>query len=878
MRKEPVSQKGFFWGKCRRLDSFFSYLPLTAHCLDVALCFRSLCDIAGFKRSISRASNCDLPAQSLDRLAVLCLLHDLGKANLGFQRKVFDPRASQAGHVRELESLFVDQELSEKAMRILGWDRLSDWFVDDENASSYFMATFSHHGRPLEFKGERTGASRLARTWWQADSVLDPMTAIADLMATALKAFPAAFERGGEPLPAAPEFHHRFAGLVMLADWLGSHPHWFPIEQVGIEDRLEADREMIPRLLCAVGLDRRVFPLDDAPFDKRFALSPRPLQARIDALDPHDVATRLLIAESETGSGKTEAALQWFGKLFAAGRVDSLYFALPTRVAARELYRRVVETIERWFPEPAMRPVTVLAVPGYAEVDGLAFESRLPDSYEANRWTEDDDLRRRERQWAAENPKRYLAATIAVGTIDQALLSAVQTAHAHLRSVCLDRSLLVVDEVHASDTYMSRLLQNLLRHHLSIGGQAMLLSATLGSAARQMYVAAATGVARPLPFEEAIAVPYPALTDAADTLILAPPGRLAVASARATGKTVEFEPLPIAREPDQVVSRLIDALRQGARVLVVTNTVDRANRLMRAAEAQAAIDPSWLFSVGGVACPHHGRFAPADRALLDTMVSKLLGKGSPAGPLLLIGTQTLEQSLDIDADLLVTDLAPADVLLQRVGRLHRHERQRPKGFENPRCLLLVPDRPLLELLDARGNLTGDYKRIGYGSVYPDLRILALTIAALEQRPRIAIPEHNRWLVEQATHPDRLNALTETDPRWQAHGQMITGEELMKALQAGTVIADFSRLFGQFSFNESGGKIATRLGSDSWRLPLDRPITSPFGETLRELLIPGHMAPKTPAEVLYVETVDDAGLRLRCGDRLYGYTRFGLEIQ
>jgi len=101
----------------------------------------------------------------------------------------------------------------------------------------------------------------------------------------------------------------------------------------------------------------------------------------------------------------------------------------------------------------------VLAVPGYAQVDGIPAQQLLPDEEAANRWQDDSDLRYRERRWAAEHPKRFLAAPIAVGTIDQALLSAVQTAHAHLRAICLDRSLLVVDEVHASDHYMTQLLK-----------------------------------------------------------------------------------------------------------------------------------------------------------------------------------------------------------------------------------------------------------------------------------------------------------------------------------------------------------------------------------------------------------------------------------
>lgn len=856
-------QPDLFWGKL----SGQHILPLSSHCLDVALCFRILGELPGIRRALERTAGRRLDSTDLDRLAVLALLHDLGKANLGFQRKPFDTQAPRAGHVRELVPLFQEPDLAEPLMAVLQWQTIGQWFAGESAALGFFLATFSHHGRPLRFDAERTGIASAARRWWQADGRRDPMSAIAELIATARRAFPDAFGACDKPLPDSPAFQHRFAGLVMLADWLGSHPHWFPVEQTDIGQRLATDRETVPRLLRAVGLDPRLFPLADAPFDARFAFPPRPLQALIDGLDPDEAANRLLIAESETGSGKTEAALHWFGRLLAAGRVDGLYFALPTRVAARELYRRVVKTIGRWFPDERSRPVTVLAVPGYAEVDGLPAEQVLPDEEQGNRWLDEAEQRRRERHWAAEHPKRFLAASVAVGTIDQALLSVVQTAHAHLRSVCLDRALLVVDEVHASDTYMSRLLEHLLRHHLGTGGHALLLSATLGSAARCRYLDAAGAAVTPPPLDEAIATPYPALSDASGRLV-------PCARTEGPGKTVRFEPLALAERPERLAERLVDALRQGARVLVVMNTVARANDLLRALEGRDHFDPGWLFAVNGARCPHHGRFAPDDRAVLDKAVSDRLGKGSPAGPLLLIGTQTLEQSLDIDADLLVSDLAPADVLLQRVGRLHRHERERPAGFGQARCLLLVPDRPLIELLDDNGNVNGSYKRIGYGSVYPDLRILALTVDAIRERETIQVPRDNRWLVEQATHPERLARLDA--PRWQRHGQAVSGEKLMQALQAGTATVDFGLPFGQFDFNEMGGKVATRLGADNWRLPLDRPAESPFGQELHDLIIPDHLAAGGDEETLTVEQADRDGLILRWGDTHYRYTRFGLE--
>src|SRR5690606_3519381 len=132
--------------------------------------------------------------------------------------------------------------------------------------------------------------------------------------------------------------------------------------------------------------------------------------------------------------------------------------------------------------------------------------------------------------------------------------------------------------------------------------------------------------------------------------------------------------------PVALAAQALDAARAGARVLVIRNTVGDAVAT-RQALAQLAPDAPEPFRLGGVGTLHHGRFAREDRRRLDTAVEAALGKDAPrAGGLVLIGTQTLEISLDLDADLLITDLCPIDVLLQRIGRLHRHERARPAGF------------------------------------------------------------------------------------------------------------------------------------------------------------------------------------------------------
>lgn len=859
-----------FWGKYSSATGKF--LSLLAHGLDVAVMFRTLCNVRGIRRSLDRTATVTLTNGQLDRLAVLAMLHDVGKANLGFQDKIRPGYPKYVGHIKELIPLFADETLCDKFLAALPHE-IGTWFADADSADSYLYAIFSHHGRPLKFLDSKSGSYWQARDeWWQADKTRDPIQAIAEISLFAEQAFPRAFLPSIDPLPTKPAFHHRFAGLVMLADWLGSHSMWFPIKSVSGEERLEYNFKIAPELLKAIGLATDHFrPTLDKVGDKfgsQFGFPPLPLQQAVDELSPKDFNTRLVVAESETGSGKTEAALNWFCKLFIAGKVDSLYFALPTRVAARELYQRIDEYIKLWFPDSECQPVTLLAVPGYAQVDGYSVKELMPDVKGGNIWQEDPETIYLERYWAGERPKRFLAATIAVGTIDQALLSVIQTAHAHLRSICLDRSLLVIDEVHASDLYMSRLLQSLLIHHLGTGGHAMLLSATLGVRALTDYLQI-TEPKKVLPsLPTAIKAPYPSLT-------LADGQRIATRVCQQK-KKVYFDLYPYAFCPEKTIKQIIaPALRAGARVLVVMNTVARAIALFDAVESSGVIKDAWLFRCQGQTCPHHGRFAPVDREILDKEVSERFGKGSASGPVLLVGTQTLEQSLDIDADLLITDLAPSDVLLQRVGRLHRHCRPRLPNFERACCVVLVPDRPLETALEADGEVSGVFKQIGYGSVYEDLCSLELTYQSLKDYPQVILPDDNRFLVERATHPQALASLVGED--WEMHRNLIYGRGVAKEIAASTISNIFSQHFGQFEFVESGRAVSTRLGADRLQVPLNRKVMSPFGRALTEMVIPGHMAPdKLEDEQMIVEDCKNKTIILRYQDHYYWYSRYGLE--
>ena len=447
-------------------------LSLHEHSADVSRVFRALIGLPGFRARLARLAGVDaLDDQCCDRLAFLVHLHDCGKVNVGFQARV-DPAAKGVGHIAPLSALFgvhPDVGLQVRAMEALRAAELDAW---GPGVIHLFDAILSHHGRPWP----RENDGRLAAVHWRSRAGYDPMVQLGALRADAEAHFPFAITPSGTLLPDAPPFVHAIAGLVQLADWIGSS-EWR-------RDRLSSSaHSWATDTLRNIGLDPATWRATVArrahTFDDVFGKTPYTHQAQCGMVNGN-----LVILEAETGSGKTEAALWRFLRLFETGEVDGMYFALPTRTAAAQLHQRVATVMRTLWPDNT--PPTVMAVPGYLDD---ADAGSLPDAADPLDKPEDDV--RTKSVWASENPKRFFSAMIGVGTIDQALLAALRVKHAHLRASCLMRHLLVVDEVHASDAYMQRLLQQLLRDHLAAGGHAMLLSATLGAESRQAMMEAA---------------------------------------------------------------------------------------------------------------------------------------------------------------------------------------------------------------------------------------------------------------------------------------------------------------------------------------------------------------------------------------------------
>lgn len=854
------------WAKLKRdkSDSIVGWHSLVDHSADVAAVVKALLEQPIIRRRLAAAAGReDLDPVTCARLAALAFLHDIGKANRGFRARV-DPsvdrgRPHRVGHIDQLAWVFKKdpraEQICDRLMEVLGFARMDAWFA--EKSFPLFDALFAHHGKPWNRDNPPD-----AHAYWARQVGSDPVGDLAPMRDALDRWFKKAFKQGPR-LPEAPAFHHAFAGLLMLADWLGSDEGFFPYAHGRCADRMAFARPKALDAVKAVGLDaaasRAVIAGRSPSFFDAFGFGPaRPIQEQVAEPDAN-----VVVLEAETGSGKTEAALWRFAHLFRKGLVDGLYFALPTRVAATQIFERVRRFRDRVFPNPD-RPAVVLAVPGQLRVDEA--EGRRLPGFEVQ-WSDDPaDAGRRRERWAAEHPKRYLAAQIAVGTIDQALLGAIRVKHAHLRGTALLRHLLVVDEIHASDRYMEALLGNLLKGHTAAGGHALLLSATLGAGMRARLL----GTPVPL-LPKAKAIDYPALTWAEG-------GRERQRPIRTEGepKRVAVEPQPLIDDPVTVAALALDAARQGAKVLVVRNTVGAAVETMRRLEEQAGAASPHLFRAEGIATLHHSRFSPDDRRLLDAAVERAVGRERGSGGLVVVGTQTLEISLDLDVDLLVADLCPVDVLLQRIGRLHRHgspDRIRPNGFEEPRAIVLISRERDLAPLAVRG-------RHGLGAyVYDDLRVIEATLRLIETEPLWAIPAMNRRLVEEATHPDRLAAieaeLSERNPAWRSHFNTGHGQlaEHLNAAKAAVLRRD--RSFEEFRIDPDE-TIASRLGARDRLATFGTPPMGPFGRPVTSLRVPSHWLDGVGEEDEPEQVVDNPdGLSFRLGAAVFSYGRFGL---
>ncbi|WP_208623607.1 CRISPR-associated helicase Cas3' [Vreelandella songnenensis] len=696
---------------------------LLAHMLDVAAVVETLLERES-QKSLSWASQAlGLPQEGCIRwIAAIAGLHDFGKAIPGFVLKwpVGHARAQAAGLVfpgraeaRSNHSLataaLLAEPLSELTRAPWGWVRAVVQAIAAHHGR-HFRADETGRGRPVGEPPEWARARReILDVYWQT---LNPQGCPShedlDLVAV-----------------------NWLAGLTSTADWIASNVEWFALGERhdDLHEYYEHARSLAVVALANAGWPQFRQLLTESIKTETLLgrirgkpTAPRPLQQVGEALLQDARGPTLLLVEAPMGEGKTELAYLAYLRLQAANAHRGLYVALPTQATGNALFDRT-QAFLKAFDDTT----TVKLVHGGAAMSeqlrhlrGIAHDKQ--ETVSASVWFS--------------QRRRPLLAPYGVGTVDQALLGVLNAKHHFVRLWGLANRVVVLDEVHAYDTYTSVLIEALVRWLKAMGSSVVLMSATLPKSKRDRLVRAWGADPQEVPETN-----YPRLTK-----IDAHPIRC---------ETFESRPqAPITlhgldESLETIKDQTIALLEEGGCGAVIVNTVDRAQQLFQLLKSHAKENGTEIVLF-------HARFPADQRAEIEKRVLTLFGEsasvddGTRPGKGVLIATQVAEQSLDLDFDFMLSDLAPIDLLLQRAGRMHRHDRERPAAHVQARFWIAGLHYDRLPSL----------KETAWEYVYDPL-VLGHTWACLRERETLQLPTDIDVLVQHVySFPELSTSISE----------------------------------------------------------------------------------------------------------------------
>jgi len=626
-------------------------------------------------------------------------LHDLGKFYSGFQHlipdnvrklKKSDYEKKEYGRAFSIHHSSWGVNIWNTFKRVANQNNLNvGWLNTDD---STLMASFGHHGKPIIPVSED-----VARDKFIKEDILAAKSFVENIFDIT--------EGGIQYRCKGKEMSSwEFAGLVNMADWLASNPAWinFTDKKHRLKDYCTmslSECEKIPHDIYRVKAKIKPF-----EFSETFGFKPSPLQTLV--LNMNIDKQNLFILEDTTGAGKTEAAITLACRVLNHnGGKGGFYFALPTMATSNSLYKRIL-AIKKHISEGDI----ILA-------HSKAFQEnqKLLDSIKGSA------MKYEARAWLLDNRKKCLLAPFGVGTIDQILSAILPLKHQSLRLFGISSKVLILDEVHSYDTYMIKEIETLIKFHSSFGGSVIITSATLTKKIKQsLNNAFYDGVSlqrEPLVCHD----DYPLTTAINST------GNTQKAC-RTPGRLQRVVKVPIYSNLKKIDNETLKCVRRGGNVCVIKNTVNEA--IKEYSRLKKLHDNVILF---------HSRFAFKDRADIESKVLNYFGKGSDQKGVILVATQVVEQSLDIDFDLMVSDLCPADILIQRVGRCHRHDKRRVDGFRTPKIIIYSGDN--------KGWLTGiegtKYVYINHGALFHTLNWIT------KHDNKISCPEEIRDFIEYA---------------------------------------------------------------------------------------------------------------------------------
>lgn len=712
----------YLWAKTGK-DGDARWHPLILHLLDVAASADAI--LAREPESTrSRMANCLEMAWADARpwLLLVIACHDLGKACPGFQCKWKNLTGMDSGRSpnTEINHAFVSQLALAEMLQKKGWsDELADLVAD---------AVGCHHG-------SRASPSTLDHLVgdWRAMGKDDWTEARHGLLEVLLEVFKPIKIPTKQKL-SGPDFM-LLSGLTSFADWIGSNENWFSFgtseDCDDLEEWFQKRRIRAEQALDTIGWEPRTpLSLEQKSFELVFKFPPRPLQQAVADVVANLREPAILLVEAPMGEGKTEAA--FFAHLVLQRRFGhrGLYVALPTKATGNAMFKRTLKFLR---DQGSDRKLDLQLLHGGTLLNDTFQNLRLSGIHDPSLGGEI-----RAGEWFT-NKKRALLSEYGVGTVDQALLPILPVRHNFVRMWGLANRVVVFDEIHAYDAYTGTLLVHLLRWLLALGSSVILLSATLPPSIRD---ALAKAVGGKLPEQEKA---YP---------------RLSVFSPGETVAQKHFEADParrlslklqgISADLPSMRSALEVQLANGGMGLALVNTVQRAQDLYRLYPEGEPLEREGQrigkrLADGTEVYLFHARFPAERRQKREDHALETFGEtGNRSGRKILIATQVAEQSLDLDFDLIATDLAPIDLVLQRAGRMWRHKRKsRP-----------VSKPPILLIAGLAGDEPPPFgKPLWWGAVYRE-DILLRTWTLLKNKLNLTLPDEIDTLV-QAVYEERV---------------------------------------------------------------------------------------------------------------------------
>lgn len=728
----------FFWAKTTKDNQ--PGISVRDHCLNVG------CVGEALWHALPQSVRDLLPSGTITLVA----LHDVGKLSPGFLRKCAGWRERY-----ETRELLAEWGQREKNHAAVSHALIGEWLGKD--LAGYAIAAGGHHGFFVH-NGHQPCIGQGGR--WLSRELADPMFAShrEELRRVIAQVF-------GHDLPALPLSKKDetlivfLTGFMTFADWLGSNETFFklnpatyaaplPLAEAAGHGRAHA-KEVMTWLRWGRTEVRATL-----VFDQLFPFGPKPIQQAL-----MDLAGKpgLFIVEAPMGGGKTEAALAAaYQRWTAPDGQRGLYFALPTQLTSE----RIFERLETFLSKALATSDLATLVHGSAWLREKRVLEIHPASPETETGARDGEqpaeYARDARLWFASS-RQALLAPFGAGTIDQALLGVLPAKHCGLRLFGLAGKVVVLDEVHSYDNYTGTLVDKLVADLTRLNATVIVLSATL-TAQRKRDLLLSAGVE-----EDAL----PAMTADDGYPMITSATREAEGRMTAAVKEVPWEEKPKTimldhrtQEDVGIWEEACEAACAGACVLVIRNTVGLAQETWR--NLKCSVNEG-----GPPVALLHSRFPRWRRDQLEAKWIRRLGRGvlerwkrrfgqHQAYPkrkgCLLIATQVVEQSVDIDADLLITDLAPTDLLFQRLGRLQRHTPQRPDGFKEPKAIILYPD--LADGMDEK-QLKAAFGPSGF--VYPPY-VLWRSSRRWRDQASVTIPQDiRRWLESTYEGTDHADA-------------------------------------------------------------------------------------------------------------------------